>query len=83
MKKHTFIISHQNGFEEVVEASTEKEHLDYATETLNYTQTNVVIGTPEGEKLYITEWIGLPAQEDDNPLVTFGDYGFYTQWREY
>jgi len=63
-------------------ASTVDEAMKKAKENMSYTGNDVVISDWEGNRLYISKWIGRKATEDENPICEFGSEGFYDEWYE-
>lgn len=53
-----------------------------AEDGLSYTQTDVKVQTEDGEDVAILKWYGVQPSEDDVVTAQFGDYGFYSEWRD-
>ena len=56
-----------------------KEAMEYAEENCSYTQESIKI-LEDGEQRAVLPWYGVKAEEDDEVIVNFGDFGFYGSW---
>lgn len=54
---------------------------DFAEEFMSYTGHDVVIYDHMGKEVSRSEWYGVKPEEDDEVLMQFDDYGYYTNWK--
>ena len=76
-----YFIDYHTGVTEEVEGALE-DAFAAAEDAMAYTQESVTIENENGNEKYISRWYGVVPEEDDEVLMQFGDYGFYTVWEE-
>lgn len=66
-----------------IRTETLEEAFDYAENYVAYTQRNMsVINSTDEEEYYISKWWYTPAEEHDEVLIDYGDFGFYEKWKD-
>lgn len=74
-----FTINYGTGVVEVVEVETLEEAQTIAVDSMSYTQESVKI-EQNGEVVATSTWYGVAADEENEVLADFGEYGFYAEW---
>lgn len=76
-----FTINYHTGVIEEVEVEDLAEAKAIAEEGMAYTQENVTI-EQDGEVITTSYWCPVPAEDEDEVLFDFGDFGFYQPWTD-
>lgn len=53
-----------------------------AYEMIAYSKENIYLLDEDGEVIAYSKWYGVKPSENDEVLYQFGDFGFYTNWKE-
>lgn len=78
----TYTINAHNGFIEEIEVATLREAKEYADKVAAYTQENLSIDV-DGKPVAIRRWWGVaPDEEAGGDIISFGDFGFYSEWED-
>lgn len=74
-----YLINYQNGFTQNVEVQNLEEVKAEVLDGISYTGCSITIEL-DGEIVSRLNWYGIEPAEEDEVLVRFGDFGFYSNW---
>ena len=81
-EKNTYYIDYGTGAGNFEFTGTLEEAMDEANEGLCYTQLPVSISVKDGyDAIACLPWYDIEPSEDDVVTASFGEFGFYGEWR--
>lgn len=79
--KDVYHIDYHTGAGNFIYAESLYEAMKEADEHINYTQCKVSILNDEYEEVAFREWYGVEAEDEDG-IISYGSFGYYTDWIE-
>ena len=79
--KDVYHIDYHTGAGNFIYAGSLYEAMKEADEHINYTQCKVSIFNDEYEEVAYREWYGVEAEDEDG-IISYGSFGYYTDWIE-
>lgn len=80
-EKNTYYIDYGTGAGNFEFIGTLEEAMEEAAERLCYTQLPVTISVNDEYEIACLPWYDVEPSEDDVVTASFGDFGFYGEWR--
>lgn len=77
LEKKNYVVDYGTGLYD--QAESLDKAIEIAEANMTYTQKTITI-EHNGLIVATSRWYGVAPEEDDNPIVAIGDWGFFAEW---